>query len=315
MQHVLRVEPVANPEELLHIDALQQGSLVHDVLERWLCEQLDGDLLPAIGDPWPEPARARLREIAEDACRDAEARGVTGHPLLWRRDRHRLLRDFEQFLARDDLHRGQLLSAPLHSELSFGMATGSDPLRIDLDDRRSVRVRGRIDRVDRSADGTITVTDFKTGSAWRYHDLSADTPLADGTKLQLPIYGLAFRDVHPDAPAIHTEYWFVSSRGRWERIGYQLTDGVVAQVRHALRVIADGVAAGLFPQRPPPPVWRRWPDCDYCEPDGLGTSDHYRAWERIRRDPLLRDYVALVELDALVEPDPLTERDALGVGT
>jgi hypothetical protein len=49
-------------------------------------------------------------------------------------------------------------------------------------------------------------------------------------------------------------------------------------------------------------VWRRWPECRYCDPDGLGTSDHYREWERIRPDPALRNYLALVEPDVLAEP-------------
>jgi RecB family exonuclease len=297
MQHVLRVKPVENPEELLRIDPLEQGSLVHDVLDRWLSDMLggraSGSELPAPPAPWPRAARARLLQIAEDACRDAEARGVTGHPLLWRRDRRRLLLDFEQFLARDDQRRRELALTPIGSELAFGM--GTDPLHIDLGDGRTVRVRGRIDRVDRAADGTIVVADYKTGGSTRYRDLTADTPLADGTKLQLPIYGLAIRDVHADAPAVRTEYWFVSTKGRWERIGYPLGDATVAQLRDAVRVIADGIASGLFPMRPPAPVWRLWPECDYCDPDGLGTSDHYRAWERIRTDPALDRYVALVE--------------------
>jgi RecB family exonuclease len=301
LQQILRVDPVDNPEELLNIGALDQGSLVHEVLERWLCERLEGDL-PVPADAWPPTVRARLREIAEEACRDAEARGVTGHPLLWRRDRRRLLSDFEQFLTRDDERRAGLELTPIGSDLAFGLSGGIDPLRIDLGDGRWVHLGGRIDRVDRAADGAIVVADYKTGGSYRYRDLSADTPLGDGTKLQLPIYGLAVRDVHLDAPEIHIEYWFVSSKGKWERIGYPLTPAVVTRLRHTLRVLVDGVTAGLFPQRPPAPVWRRWPECRYCDPDGLGTSDHYREWERIRPDPALRNYLALVEPDVLAEP-------------
>ncbi|HSK98272.1 MAG TPA: PD-(D/E)XK nuclease family protein, partial [Euzebyales bacterium] len=300
---VLRVEPVDNPEELLRINALEQGSLVHDVLEGWLCELLDGEL-PAATDAWPTAARDRLRELAAQACSDAEARGVTGHPLLWRRDRRRLLLDFEQFLARDDQRRASLQLTPVSSELAFGMTHGSEPLRIDLGDGRSLHLRGRIDRIDRGEDGAIVVADYKTGGTSRYRDLTVDAPLADGTKVQLPIYGLAVRAAHPDAPVIHIEYWFVSSKARWERIGYPLTAEVVERLRHTLRAVVDGVASGIFPQRPPAPVWRPWPECDYCDPDGLGTSDHYREWEHIRLDPLLRNYLALVEPDVLLAESP-----------
>ena len=36
LQYVLRVQPVDNPEELLEIDPMERGSLIHDVLEAWL---------------------------------------------------------------------------------------------------------------------------------------------------------------------------------------------------------------------------------------------------------------------------------------
>jgi hypothetical protein len=74
MEHVLRVEVVERPEELLSLSALDRGSIIHDVLDRFVAEAGDG----------PRD-RARLREIGEAACADAEARGVTGRRLLWER--------------------------------------------------------------------------------------------------------------------------------------------------------------------------------------------------------------------------------------
>ena len=61
--------------------------------------------------------------------------------------------------------------------------------------RRSHAARpGRIDRVDVGADGTIHVVDYKTGCYYQgYKDLLGDDPVGGGTKLQLPIYGLAGR--------------------------------------------------------------------------------------------------------------------------
>jgi hypothetical protein len=302
MQQVLRVKPVENPEEQLSMTALDQGSLVHDVLERWLCALLE-EPLPAPGEVWPPPARELLTRIAQQACDDAEARGLTGHPLLWRRNRLRLLLDFEHFVDRDDLRRRADGLTPIGSELPFGMDARSDPLVIGLPGGDTISVRGRIDRVDRSADGTVVVADYKTGRSYRYRDLTVDTPLADGTKLQLPIYGLAVRAAHPDAPRIHTEYWFVSARGEWKRVGYPLTDDVTGQLRRTLDVVATGISSGLFPMRPPAPVWRPWRECEYCDPDGLGTADHHREWERIRTDPALRGYLAIVDPATLAADD------------
>ena len=301
MRYVLRVQPVENPEELLEIDALEKGSLVHDVLEKWLQAMLDGPV-PAPEQPWPPAARRHLLDLAERAFDDAQARGVVGHPLLWRRDRRRLALDLARFLDEDDKRRAALGATPIGAERPFGIpGTHTVPLVIDLGDGRCVRVRGRIDRVDR-AGRTVVVADYKTGGTSRYDDLKPDQPLADGTKLQLAIYGLAIRASEPDAGAVCMEYWFTSAKGQFKRIGYPLTDAVVDALRGALRVVADGIAAGHFPAKPPQPSsFRLFTDCRFCDPDDLGTTDRYRDWERVRTDPALRHYVAFVEPAALTE--------------
>lgn len=301
MRYVLRVEPAENPEELLEIDALEKGSLIHDVLERWLAEQLDGSL-PRPGQPWPPVARERMRQLAEAACDDAEQRGVTGHPLLWRRDRRRILDDLDRFLDKDHDRRRQHTATPLSAEQPFGLAGSStEPVTVDLGDGRQVRLRGRIDRVDRTDAGGHVVTDYKTGGHKGYDDLGPEKPLGDGTKLQLPIYGLAV-DAEPDT-TVHTEYWFVSTRGEWKRIGYPLDQHAVDTLKSALRVAADGIAAGQFPLRPPPPDGRPFTECVFCDPDDLGTTDRYREWERIRRAEELHDYVSYIAPEALDEHD------------
>lgn len=316
LQHVLRVKPVENPEELLRITPLDQGSLVHDVLDRWLSDLLEQPL-PAARAAWPQAARDLMGTIAADATRDAQERGITGHPLLWRRDRHRLLTDFDAFVGQDDQRRGKDELTPTATELGFGLAPDAPDaavLRIDLGDGRELRLSGRIDRVDIAADGAVFVADYKTGGTWRYRELGEESPLASGDKLQLPIYGLAIRDTHPDAPGVHTEYWFVSHKGEWKRIGYRLTDAVVEQLKRVLRVVVDGIEGGLFPMRPPAGAsYGGYIECVFCDPDGLGASDHFREWERIRTDPALRDYLAAVDPEALAAADE--QRAAAGVAS
>lgn len=304
MQYVLRVQPVENPEELLEIDPMEKGSLVHDVLERWLGEQLDGEL-PAPGQPWPAAARRRMRELAEQACADAEQRGVTGHPLLWRRDRQRIVEDLDRFLDHDHDRRTALAATPVSAEQPFGLpGSAAEPVVVDLGDGRHVRIRGRIDRVDGTDAGGLAVADYKTGGTSRYRDLGEAKPLGDGTRLQLAVYGLA-AGAGSGRP-VRSEYWFVSSHGEFRRIGYDLDADVVDALVGALRVAADGIAAGRFPMRPPPPVWRPFTPCVFCDPDDLGTTDRHREWERIRLADQLRDYVAHVEPEAL-EDETLQE--------
>jgi len=75
-----------------------------------------------------------------------------------------------------------------------------------------------------------------------------------------------------------------------------LTAGVEAAFRAAVAVIASGLAAGLFPHRPPEDDgWAGFVSCGYCDPDGLGTGELRERWDRKRTDPRLGDYVAMVE--------------------
>ncbi len=302
---ILRVRPVENPEELLSMPAMDQGSLVHDVLDRWLADRIAAGV-PASDEPWTDDAVAGLRGHALAALELAERSGGTGHPLLWGRDRARLLADLTAFVARDEERRRAEGLRPHATELSFGGPADVPELCIDLDDGRVVRIRGRIDRIDVATDGTVFVADYKTGRADGYSGLSPDDPLGGNTRLQLPIYALAVRDDHADAPGFHTEYWFISSRGRGRRIGYRLTDATIAALRGALRVVVDGIGGGLFPMRPPAGPSYGFVRCRWCDPDGLGAAEEHRAWERIRLDPALRTYVAAVEPDALA---------AAGIGT
>jgi ATP-dependent helicase/nuclease subunit B len=69
-----------------------------------------------------------------------------------------------------------------------------------------------------------------------------------------------------------------------------------------LTIIADGIAAGLFPNRPPKDDgWTGFIECRYCDPDGLGAKEHRTRWARKRHDPRLVDYLRLVDPGQLAE--------------
>lgn len=299
LEHILGVQIVDDPEELLEISPADRGSLVHEALEAWLREQLRTGV-PAPGEGWSHPARERLATLARQCCERFRDEGLTGHPLLWGRDRARLLTDLERFVDADDQRRRELGVQPVAAEVAFGMPGGGEPVSVVLPDGRSIRLRGKIDRLDATADGRLVVTDYKTGSP-RDVDKLDDDPVRAGTKLQLPVYALAAQAHARGGNAIPTraEYWFVTSRQGFQRRGYAVDDAVLARFGEVLAVIVAGIEQGLFPARPPEPGWRPFVECRYCDPDGLGTADARRRWERLRRDPALHAYVAQVEPDAL----------------
>lgn len=299
VEDVLRASPVENPEDELEINALERGSLVHQILEDFLREVLARPEAerPEPLEPWTAADHQRIEALGRARCDEWEARGLTGRPIFWRRDRRRILNDLHAFLDRDSTHRGGRHTSPVAAELGFGFDGEAPPVEVPLPDGRVLRFRGRADRLDEATDGTLHVIDYKTGGFSQYRGLSEDDPVQGGTKLQLPVYGLAARAHRGNAyTPVHAEYWFITTKGEFRHVGYDVTDDVLEQARSALAAIVEGIEAGRFPAHPDTSATRGpWVSCDTCDPDGLGTVDLRRQWERKRHDPALAPYAQLVE--------------------
>ncbi len=299
MRYVLRVEVIDDEDDAHRISPLERGSLVHRILECWLTEAIDDSAVPAPQEPWPDQWRARLKALGAEECDRLATRGLVGRPLYWEYDRRQILADLDRFLDFDDAQRASHRSRPAAAELGFGMPTSpGGPVAIEIGDGRSLRVRGSIDRVDETDDGGLLVIDYKAGSTRSYEKLSLEDPTLGGSRLQLVLYDLAARRLRgvSDSADGHGVYWFVSSKGRFTDIGYPTKDAR-SQVLAAVSAVVDGVGAGLFPLHPEEPGWKPWVSCRYCEPDGMGTKDQWRDWQRKKRDPALTTYLDLVEPD------------------
>lgn len=301
MENLLGVQVVENPEDELRITALDWGNVIHEVLDVFIGEVLTRapHAQPQPDDLWTLEDRARVREIAETVCDAYESRGRTGRELFWKRDRSKIEADLMRILDYDELHRARTRTRPAATELPFGLrGSDLDPVPVALPDGRTVCFRGKADRVDVADDGTIHVVDYKTGGTYGAEKLCEDDPDCGGTKLQLPVYGLAARMARnePDAP-VRAEYWFVSDRGRWDRFGYPVTDAVLERFGRTLARVVEGVEAGLFAPHPTADSssWGGRVDCHYCDPDGLGVIELRKAWDRKRADPLLATYADIVE--------------------
>ena len=301
-KHVLRVQTADQPEDLLEISALEKGSLVHKALEKFMKEQLEDGRVPPPDQLWDEEQRNRLLAIGEEKCNEAESKGLTGTPVYWRHDRGRIMADLDRFLREDNQQRQQRRVTPIASELGFGIRDSQQgAVEVELPGDRKVRFRGQADRVDQGTHGLL-VTDYKTGKSDSYKGLDEGSrdwdPVQRGTRLQLPVYGLAARD-HVDSPSapVRAQYWFVTGTGEFKTCGYPLDESVLSRFRETVAAITEGIGAGVFCDRPQPgqtegPFSQR---CDYCNADRLGTEDRRRKWERMQDRQELAGYRNLAE--------------------
>ena len=197
-QELLNLQPLRNPEE--DNSAIKRGNLVHRILYRFYTAH--GEAAERA-----ENLATNIAELRHLGREIAEEMGLVG--FFWDRELERLLGsddDGDREGVLPHFLRLQAAAAnpamPTHFELSFGSYPGmgegdrqSTTTLYAIGDPESgdeVRIAGKIDRIDRTADGRFVVFDYKTGRM---------PPVADidtGLNLQLPLYLLATESLFGD---------------------------------------------------------------------------------------------------------------------
>jgi len=178
---LLGLEPRAEPSpELAPMDL---GRITHGLLERFFrAVQAHPDLDGRITEDTLEAALALLDETADAYFTRLEAGGRVRSPALWSVQRRHILRDLRRLV---EWHAANLASWRVaETERAFGTGEDRTPPVTVPTDHGPLRLRGRIDRVDRGPDGrACQVVDYKSSA-------SAPGPQAmqQGTSFQLPVY-------------------------------------------------------------------------------------------------------------------------------
>jgi hypothetical protein len=282
LQNVLRLQPAPEPEERRRIDPLERGDLFHRVAERYLRERRDRGELP-VRDT--DEGRARLTAMAEEALEGLVAGTPPRFTLLWQREKRRFHETVQGWLTREAAAAAR--STPAHFELSFGLGKETDeeephdpePLVIDLGDGRVLRVSGKIDRIDRRADGLV-LRDYKTGRAPR----DDGGVFRGGKQLQIPFYVLAAAKLLPGERVVDAFLDYVDG-GRQVAFRPDVAEG--PEFRDLLRRLVDLVARGVFVQEPTA--------CDICDFTAVcGPKALLQRRQAIKlRDRSLQEYLRL----------------------
>jgi ATP-dependent helicase/nuclease subunit B len=240
---VLGLEPREEPTEGL--DVRQRGNIYHRILER---------LYPTVDDPTDlDQLLAALPEVAGAVLDEAPRQEGFRATAWWWQTRDEIEKNVHSSLEALAEVQGDFV--PYLYETTFGLR-GQPPLIVH-DDGDSLRVRGLIDRVDRTPSGQVRIIDYKTAGPWSY----THRAVAEGEKLQVPLYALAVRDALGLGEPVDGFYWHVRHA---KASGFTLSgfDGgpeeamalAVAHAWDAVRYARDG----HFVPHPPPsgcPLW------------------------------------------------------------
>ena len=150
-------------------------------------------------------ADRRLEEITLDEIRRWKADVPPPGEAGFEAQQMRILEIARGFLQ---LERERATKEPgewLNAEYGFGKI----PKAVDLPlpDGRRLPLQGWVDRVDRLADGTLRIIDYKSGSDAPYAHSNKDAPLKGGRVLQAALYAHAVAQLLGTTVST-SQYWF-----------------------------------------------------------------------------------------------------------
>lgn len=222
-------EPVFDP--MVWLNVLERGTALHLIYER-IVKQTVYEIDDAA------ERRRRTAAIVSAVAEDMSLRIPPAGPVVKAREVAALEREAQLFVNSERTSWKANPWTTVALEFEFGRDQSAV---FPLDDNTSLRVHGRVDRVDRLADGTLRLVDYKTG---RSFELDTRRGAFDGgRKLQLAVYSPAVSR-HFDAAVSVAEYHFPTQRGEGAiaSAGVELLEAAPRIVRSML----DDVAAGRF---------------------------------------------------------------------
>jgi CRISPR/Cas system-associated exonuclease Cas4 (RecB family) len=298
LQTILGIETLDEPEIELELTSRKKGTLDHTVLERFYRDLPEGEIERGAGVvQLPPHLQQRLARLVTEEFDAYDAQYPAPSRLLRRIERRIVLRSLEEFLVADLNDLAETGFRPWRFEMTFGtIERGGEPefpaAHIALAGRELV-LRGRIDRVDRTPDGSrIRVVDYKLGGN-RFDKL--ESRVEKGHLLQLALYALAAVEllgVAPGAVAAAIKPIRGAERAA-ARFSFELGERHEAILR-ALETFVESMLAGRYPAVV---SGTRDDHCRYCAVERWCRTRHSpeESWAVTRYESALELLTALAE--------------------
>ena len=268
----LGVEPVEEFDDDTDrwLNPLDAGSLLHTVLEQFMRRIIARSELPRVDRHLDE-----LLAILDDELEESRRRHppLTETAFAARRDELRLA--MRTFLHDEERSCEETGLRPIAIEAAIGMESVADgtpfdcrePVAVPLAPGETIRLRGRIDRIDVRDDGGATrysLWDYKSGSGFGFPASGARDPFDKGRKLQHGLYIVMLRArlADPACAAGGGEverfgYFFPTRAGKGRRLTW--TSEQLADCTALVRQLAEIARHGAFLPTSNPD------DCTHCQ--------------------------------------------------
>lgn len=220
---------------------------------------------------------------------------MTGPRLLWEIEQRELEQLLGEWLDREIREAETEGVQPVALELRFSVRPGAElpPVVYRIDDERSIRFSGRIDRIDRIERGgrvVYRVVDYKTG---KMSYLKDDDTLQGGRFFQLPVYLLAAQQYagRDGVAGIEAQYYKVSWAGGFRRVTFHgdTFEQRREEIANVVATVTRGIASGAFFPYP----GEKGTNCQQCDYSRICGGQVAQLYERKAGDERIAPYVQM----------------------
>ncbi|HEY7321934.1 MAG TPA: PD-(D/E)XK nuclease family protein [Candidatus Binatia bacterium] len=297
--HVLGLERLERPEDVIGLSPAQFGELGHLILKLTYQELIDRGYFSGAA-PGLDVA-ATLKTIARQAFAEYASTNPIGYPLAWEIFQEGLTKLLDQVIARDLQEISVSGYRPAGVEVAVKgqfETTWPEPLN-------GMPIRGRIDRIDRHlTKNRLRIVDykFKLGGSLPAEDKDLYRAALRGEKLQPPFYVLLGRGLMPPrkpqrtVPEVEASFYYIGSGWMDEPLvttgfGSEGLAGKLGdEIRNTISYLAQGIKSGRF-------FIRAGEYCRHCDVAAICRKNHPPSLWRAENDPITAPHRQLHEKD------------------
>lgn len=257
LQGIHQLRPREEIQALDVLDPLTRGALIHAIQFRFLGALRAEKQLP-LAIERSEIAFQHLDSAIARVAAEYRERLAPAIERVWEDAVEAIRLDLREWLRR--LMATGAEWTPLHFELAFGLPKrfrgeadpASRPEPVEVLGR--ALLRGSMDLIEQRSDGTLRVTDNKTGKA-----RVPEAAIVDGGKaLQPVLYALATEALF-QKPVVSGRLYYCTQDGEFTERSIALNEGSRESAEKVLDIIGRAIAAGSLPAAPAKDA------CDSCD--------------------------------------------------
>ncbi|MGM0438784.1 MAG: PD-(D/E)XK nuclease family protein, partial [Bacillota bacterium] len=270
LNYILGIEPPEDKEfdNENWLDPLQRGSLLHSIYEKFYKKITEN------GEKRVKYSKHKklMDSIVDREVEQLKKEVIPPSELVYESEVEEIKNSTDLFLKMEEENDENL--KPVYFEFKFGFNYGennSEEVKLNLPSGKSIKLRGKIDRIDKIDKDLYNIIDYKTGSTYSYNN---NDYFNQGSQLQHAVYALAFEKLMDNEVEVNKSiYYFPTLKGEGIKI-IRLKDGLNKRedVKELIDNLLDIIAKGNFSMSK---CDYNTNPCKYCDYNQICSREKY----------------------------------------